>query len=194
MYQASNSLMYIWLYNLGHNGLVFFYWHELILIAAWVSNYNLYKMWIKITYPIKMNYAAAQVWEWKRNFIPHFTEYVITYTCCDWNKSTMGLAKVAHESQYPIDDIDLRNNGQTDTLIEIPQSMNPLGAFFVISWNSVGIDWNQFCHLGSCMRTSPQLTNIDAACGNRYKNHQTDLLWVSDQNISAPGYWRSLSI
>ena len=76
-----------------------------------------------------MNYTAAEDWEWKSNFIPHFTEYVITYTFCDWNKSTMGLARLAHQSQYPINDIDLRNNGQTDTLIEIPQNMNPWAHF-----------------------------------------------------------------
>ena len=52
------------------------------LIPAWLSNYMYihYKVWDEITYPLpNFNGEAVEVWEWIRNFIPHFTGHVITY-------------------------------------------------------------------------------------------------------------------
>ena len=35
-------------------------------------------MWDEISYPVP-NGCTYEVWEWIRNFIPQFTEHVITY-------------------------------------------------------------------------------------------------------------------
>ena len=54
------------------------------LCGAWTSNHIHYKVWGEITYPFpNFNGAAVEVWEWKSNFIPHFTRHVITYPCWD---------------------------------------------------------------------------------------------------------------
>ena len=45
-------------------------------------------MWDEITYPfLNFNGATVEVLEWISNFIPHFTEHVITYKCwfCAWD-------------------------------------------------------------------------------------------------------------
>ena len=56
----------------------------IILIPAWISNYIHYKVWDEITYPFpNFNSCTIEVWEWIGNFIPHFTEHVITYPCWD---------------------------------------------------------------------------------------------------------------
>ena len=58
------------------------YKHGLTLIPVWISNYIHHKVWDEITYPFpNFNGAAVEVWEWLSNFIPHFTRYVITYSC-----------------------------------------------------------------------------------------------------------------
>ena len=31
------------------------------------------------------NGAAVEVWEWIGNFIPHFSEHMITYPCWDYS-------------------------------------------------------------------------------------------------------------
>ena len=53
-------------------------------IPAWISNYIHYQVWDEITYPFpNFNSTTVEVWEWKRNFIPHFTGHVMTYPCWD---------------------------------------------------------------------------------------------------------------
>ena len=50
-----------------------FYQHGLALIKTWISNYIHGKVWCGISYSFpKFNGAGNGVWEWKRNFIPHF--------------------------------------------------------------------------------------------------------------------------
>ena len=59
------------------------YLHGLNLIPAWLSNYVHDKVWDKITHPSpNFNGAAVEVWEWIRNFTPHFDGDVITFPCC----------------------------------------------------------------------------------------------------------------
>ena len=49
-----------------------FYWHGLIPVPAWLSNYIHDKAWDEITYPFpNFNGATVDVWEWISNFIPH---------------------------------------------------------------------------------------------------------------------------
>ena len=56
----------------------------LTLIPAWISNYIHHKLWDEITYKfLNLNDATVEVWEWKCNFIPHFSGVVITYPCRD---------------------------------------------------------------------------------------------------------------
>ena len=56
----------------------------LTLIPAWISNYTHYNVWDEITYLfLNFNGATVEVYEWISNFIPHFTEHVITYPCWD---------------------------------------------------------------------------------------------------------------
>ena len=58
--------------------------HGLNLISAWISNYTHYNVWDEIAYSfLNFNGETDDVWEWIRNFISHFTGYVITYPCCD---------------------------------------------------------------------------------------------------------------
>ena len=41
-----------------------FYYHEIILIPAWISNNINYKVWGEITYPLpNFNRANVEVWE-----------------------------------------------------------------------------------------------------------------------------------
>ena len=48
------------------------------------NNYIYYKMQDEITYPFpKFNGGALEVREWMNNYIPYFTEFVITYLCRD---------------------------------------------------------------------------------------------------------------
>ena len=49
-----------------------FYWYGLTLIPVWISNYNRYKVWGEINYPV-MGLIS--------NFNPHCTMYVITDAC-----------------------------------------------------------------------------------------------------------------
>ena len=52
----------------------------LTLIPEWISHYIHYKwMWGEITFPFPNFNSAAEVWEWKGNFSPHFNRHVITY-------------------------------------------------------------------------------------------------------------------
>ena len=54
----------------------------LTLIPVWIGNCIQYKVREEITY-IFLNFigTVAEVWQWKVNFIPHLTGYVITYPC-----------------------------------------------------------------------------------------------------------------
>ena len=71
-----HSSGYCWDYKPGT-----LYWHDLTLIAIWISNY-IHHVWDEITYPFpNFNGATVEVPEWIRNFIPHFTKHVITYPC-----------------------------------------------------------------------------------------------------------------
>ena len=46
--------------------------------------YTHYKMWDEIIHPfLNVKHATVEVWEWIRNFIPHFTGHGITYPCKD---------------------------------------------------------------------------------------------------------------
>ena len=52
----------------------------LTLIPALISNNIYYMVEDEITYAFpNFNGCAVEVWEWIRNFIPHFTGNVITY-------------------------------------------------------------------------------------------------------------------
>ena len=54
------------------------------LLPAWITNYIHDKVWDKITYPfLNFNGVTAEVKEWIRNSISHFTVHVITYPCSD---------------------------------------------------------------------------------------------------------------
>ena len=58
------------------------YDHICTLILAWKIDYIHYEAWDKITYAFSnFNGATVGVWEWMNNFIPHFTEHVITHAC-----------------------------------------------------------------------------------------------------------------
>ena len=58
--------------------------HGLTLIPAWIHNHIHYKVWDEIPNPFpNFNGATVEALEWISNFIPHFTEYVITYPCWD---------------------------------------------------------------------------------------------------------------
>ena len=49
-------------------------------LITWISNYIHYKEWDEIIYPfLNLNGATIEVLEWIRNFIPHYTECVITF-------------------------------------------------------------------------------------------------------------------
>ena len=42
--------------------------------------YRTDEVWDEITYPFpSFNGETVEAWEWISNFIPHFTEHVITY-------------------------------------------------------------------------------------------------------------------
>ena len=54
-------------------------------------------MWDEIIDPFpNFNGTTVEVWEWIRNFIPHFTGYVISYQCWD--------LKVTHVSKRDMDE------------------------------------------------------------------------------------------
>ena len=61
-----------------------FYWHDITLIPAWISNYIHYKIWDEFIYPFpNFNCATVctvEVWEWISNCIPHFTGHGISNT------------------------------------------------------------------------------------------------------------------
>ena len=53
-------------------------------IPAWKSNYMLYEMWEYINNPFpNFNGTTVEIRELSSNFMPHFTECVITYPCWD---------------------------------------------------------------------------------------------------------------
>ena len=53
-------------------------------MTARLSNYIHYEMWDDITYPFpNVNDRTVEVWDWKSDFIPHFTGRVITYPSGD---------------------------------------------------------------------------------------------------------------
>ena len=54
------------------------YKHGTTLILAWISNYISYNLCGEITYPFP-NFNVCNVWEWRFNFIPHFTRHLIIY-------------------------------------------------------------------------------------------------------------------
>ena len=56
---------------------------KLTLIPAWISNYIHNNVRDEITNPFpNFNDAAAvEIWESMSNFMPHFTEHVLTYPC-----------------------------------------------------------------------------------------------------------------
>ena len=59
-----------------------FYLYGLTLIPAWKRNYIHYNVWGEITYPFpNFSSATVEVREWISDFIPQFTEYMITYPC-----------------------------------------------------------------------------------------------------------------
>ena len=56
----------------------------LTLIPTWISKYTHYNARGEITNPFpNFHGVTVEVWEWIRNFIPHFTGYVIIYPCQD---------------------------------------------------------------------------------------------------------------
>ena len=63
-YQACSDQKQLFLQNLWRWLLLSycgpFYWHDLTLIPAWISNYIHYKVWDEITYPF-LNFNGATV-------------------------------------------------------------------------------------------------------------------------------------
>ena len=56
----------------------------LTLIAVFISKHMPTKMWDEIPLPFpNFNGSAVEVWEWLRNFIPHFIMGVITFPFWD---------------------------------------------------------------------------------------------------------------
>ena len=79
-----------------------FYKHGFTSVPAWIiSTYIHYKVYAEITkLPFSnFNGAAVGVWEWRSNFIPHFTGHVITYTC--YIQSQRMLVKRDPALNYP---------------------------------------------------------------------------------------------
>ena len=61
-----------------------FYWRELTLISAWITNYIHCKVWAEITYQFpNFNGCTAEVWKWISNF-------VTLYQACNY-LSILGL-------------------------------------------------------------------------------------------------------
>ena len=53
-------------------------------LLTWISNHTHHNVWDEITYPfLNFNGATVEVWELISNFIPHFTEHMVTYPCWD---------------------------------------------------------------------------------------------------------------
>ena len=76
MIYSSTSIQYLW----RSWSVTFFYIRgpvihiDLILIQTWINNYIHYDVWDEITDPLlNLSGCAVKVWEWKSNFIPHFT-------------------------------------------------------------------------------------------------------------------------
>ena len=66
-------------------------WLILTFIAAWTSNHMPSKVWNEITYPFpNFHGCTIEVWEWIRNFIPHFIMIAIIYRTC-WHKVYLRL-------------------------------------------------------------------------------------------------------
>ena len=61
-----------------------FYYHGITLILAWISNHMHYKVWDEI-YLSMLKLALLRFWQWICNFIPHFTQHLITCPC--WESS-----------------------------------------------------------------------------------------------------------
>ena len=50
------------------------------------NNIHHYEVWDEITYPfVNFNGSSVDVWEWIKNFTPHFAGHVIFYTEWDVN-------------------------------------------------------------------------------------------------------------
>ena len=61
-----------------------FYYHELTLIPAWISNHMPSKVYEEITYPFpNFNSVTIEVWQWIDNFITLYIMNEITYPCWD---------------------------------------------------------------------------------------------------------------
>ena len=55
-------------------------------------NYIHYKVWDEIIYPFpNFNSCSVEVWEWKSNFIQHFTGHVVIYP--NWDETWSMLVK-----------------------------------------------------------------------------------------------------
>ena len=76
-----------------------FYYDELLLIPAWISEHMSYKVWAEITYPIS-NFigAAVEVWEWINDFILHFIMEEITCPCWDLKLNNVSIR--GHDIPY----------------------------------------------------------------------------------------------
>ena len=56
----------------------------IMLIPAWISNCNDYKVKDETTYPSpNLNGCTVKVWQWIIDFITHFTGHMIAYPCRD---------------------------------------------------------------------------------------------------------------
>ena len=81
LFALSHSWHHDWIHLLCEHAIRGpFYWHGLTLIPAWISNHIHYKMWNEITSPFPIfNGATVEVWEWRSNFIPHFTGHMCLF-------------------------------------------------------------------------------------------------------------------
>ena len=70
--------------------LLWVFWRKLTRCPSWISNYIHYNVWDEIIYPFpNFNGAANEVWKPISDFIPHFTDHVITYPCWDLSYSIL---------------------------------------------------------------------------------------------------------
>ena len=81
----------------------------------------------EITYPFpNFNGFSVEVWEWIKNFIPHFIIDVITYPCWDQSKSVLEKGTLKHKDLFI----------QLDTLNAMVEvNMATKGIDLIISYN-----------------------------------------------------------
>ena len=75
--------------------------------SEWISNYTHYKVWDEIIYHFQT--SMVEVWKWISNFIPHFTEHMITYPCWD-------LGYFTNDKIIFLKQVQIKKNGKNKNL------------------------------------------------------------------------------